>query len=91
MTRDAWTVDRGRSRRDIPPNEPEGKDIRKIRPKSRGVLLIYPLDPDGKSEEGRQGLPITGFAISFPGNPDDKKVAYIVNNVYYQQEYGQGV
>ena len=45
MTRKAWTVDRGRSKRQTPPDEPEGIDIRRVRPKSRGVLLIYPLFP----------------------------------------------
>lgn len=88
QTRDAWTLDRGRSRRQTPPDEPEGIDIRRIRPKSRGLLLIYPLDPEGKSEGGSAGPPIVGFAISFPGNSNDRKVTYIVNNIYYEQEYG---
>jgi len=91
MTQQAWTVDRGRSKRQTPPEEPEGVDIRRVRPKSRGVLLLYPLDPDEKSEKGRNGLPIVGFAISFPGNSNDRKVTYIVNNIYYQQEYGTGI
>ena len=91
MTQKAWTIDRGRSKRQTPPKEPEGVDIRRVRPKSRGVLLLYPLVPDEKSEKGRHGLPIVGFAISFPGNSNDRKVTYIVNNIYYQQEYGLGI
>jgi hypothetical protein len=90
-TRKAWTIDRGRSKRQVPPDEPEGVDIRTERPESRGVLLIYPLDPEGKSEKGLDGLPILGFAISFPGNDNDQKVTYIVDNIYYQQEYGPGI
>ncbi|MCK4828622.1 hypothetical protein KA005_73510, partial [bacterium] len=90
ITQKSWTVDRGRSTRKLPPDEPEGVDIRRIRPKSNGLVLIYPLEPEGKSEKGKKGLPIVGFAISFPGNRDDKKVRYVVNNVYYEQEYGLG-
>ena len=90
-TQESWTKDRGRSKRETPPDEPEGLDIRAERSKTNGLLLIYPLEPEGKSEKGKDGLPIVGFAISFPGNPDDKKVKYVVNNIYYQQEYGQGI
>ena len=91
MTQESWTIDRGRSKRQTPPEEPEGIDIRRIRPKAQGVLLIYPLDPEEKSEKGINGLPIVGFAISFPSNLNDQKVSYIVNNIYYQQEYGLGI
>lgn len=91
QTRDAWTLDRGRSKRQTPPDEPEGVDIRRIRPKSRGLLLIYPLNPEGKTKGESGGSPIVGFAISFPGNVNDRKVTYIVNNIYYQQEYGTGI
>jgi hypothetical protein len=88
-TIDAWTINRGRSKRELPPDEPSGVFIREVRPSSKGVLIIYPLDPEGKSEKGAEGFPIIGFAISFPQIEGDKKVTYIVNNIYYEQEIAQ--
>lgn len=89
ITIDAWVKDPGRSRRETPPDEPSGKGIRKVRPSTNGLLIIYPLDPDGKTEKGKDGLPIIGFALSFPEIEGDKKVTYIVNNIYYEQEIAQ--
>lgn len=83
---------------DLSPEEKSGhepltrKSIRDARPSSRGLLIIYPLDP--APEEGRDiGLrdlttPVVGFAVSFPGIADAAAVEYIVDNTYYQQYYG---
>lgn len=80
-----------------------GKAIRLSRPKIRGLLILYPLDPtciqkrirgldSGESEYVPDPsfslvLPPIGFAVSFPGSPTAAKVAYKVNNVYWDQEY----
>lgn len=83
-TQEAWRQDPGRSRRKTPPETPSGLMIRSVRPTTDGLLLIYPLD----TRKTGTVRPLIGFAISFPGDLPDEKVAYRVNNVYWQQEYG---
>lgn len=84
------------------PEEPNGKAVRAIRPRNRGLLLIYPLDPAAEKEEDgklfkvfpdadarRTGHAIIGYAISFPGanTPEDLKDAVeYVVNPVYVQE-----
>ena len=64
----------------------EKKTFRENRDPDRGLLLIYPLNP---VEAGLQGNPILGFALSFPGSQNASSVEYLVNNVYYAQEFGE--
>lgn len=86
--------------------EPNGRSVRAVRSKKRGLLLIYPLDPtaSGKDESDsaktvsifpdddprRNGKPIVGFAISFPGGNSredlEDAVEYVVNRVYIKEE-----
>ena len=86
------------------PTRPSGTAIRQIRDPKRGLLLLYPLDPndeDGKLPESAyrytdkveanaRKAPVLGFGISFPCVTSDKasKVKYVVNNVYWEQEFG---
>jgi hypothetical protein len=74
------------------PKRPSGPQIRKVRPPTQGLLLLYPLDgrDDEKVEANAVGIPVLGFAISFPTVDPEKasKVQYVVNNVYYTQEFG---
>ena len=58
-----------------------GPIIRQIRDSSNGLLLLYPLL---QRDDG--GLPIIGFAASFPHAGNDTPVDYVVNTVYWQQE-----
>ena len=74
---------------------PNGRIVRELRPKSRGLLLIYPLRqpdevPDDK-ELGRakektgldpNGPPIIGLALSFPTSETAVRVEYRVNRVW---------
>ncbi|MDZ7961469.1 MAG: Z1 domain-containing protein [Aulosira sp. DedQUE10] len=66
---------------------PNGKVIRSNRSPKNGLLLLYPLDPTVAEIDFH--MPIIGFAISFPESPTARKVEYQVNNVYWQQEFGQ--
>ena len=75
--------------------EPNGTSVRAVRPKKRGLLLIYPLDPAAaelfpKGDERANGKPIIGFAISFPGTNSrsdmEDTVEYMVNRVFIQEE-----
>lgn len=68
------------------PKEPSGPAIRKQRPMTDGLLLIYPLDPKNLGF----GTPVVGIGISFPGdrlNPTDG-VEYQANLVYVGKELG---
>jgi len=85
-TRNAWQSDQGRFRnRDTPPDVPGGVYLRERRPATRGLLLIYPLQPD---EAKTTEIPF-GFAFSFPGSSRASKIRYKVNNIYWTQEYGE--
>lgn len=86
------------------PVRPAGQQIRHVRPESRGLLLLYPINASDdpavkvterikhvdKVESDAQDLPLIGFAISFPHVADGRAstVAYEVNNVYWEQEFG---
>ena len=91
LTQKAFNADAGRSRRKHPPEVPSGPCIRAVRPKSRGLLLIYPLDPSKEFTAGKlrtEVYPVIGWAVSFPDSKTTLSVSYRVNNVYWAQEYG---
>ncbi len=59
---------------------PTGEVIRgEIRPSTNALLLIYSLDPSGAEIEPYTGIPIVGYAISFPGSNFDRAVDYVVH------------
>jgi Z1 domain len=66
-------------------NTPDGKILRSKRSPRNGLLLLYPLDP----EEINSEIPVIGFVISFPDSKTAQMVEYKVNNVYWQEEFGQ--
>ena len=68
---------------------PRGPQLRKYRPSSEGLLIIYPIDPSSHPEsESASDKPFIGFAISFPGidGSQDIPVEYIVNSVGQQTD-----
>ncbi|MEQ1673185.1 MAG: endonuclease, partial [Hyphomicrobium sp.] len=84
----SWQADAGRSKENNPPKTPSGPAIRAIRGEKhpeRGLLLIYPLNPD--APKIRFDGPIVGFGISFPSGGERVVVRYTVNNVFWQTEY----
>jgi Z1 domain len=85
-TRATWTNRPPEKRSKTEPVEPSGPAIRKQRPLTDGLLLLYPLDPDGLGFTA----PVVGIGISFPGdrlNPTDG-VEYQANLVYVGEELG---
>lgn len=68
----------------------DGAGARRARPRTRGLLLLYPLDPAVPRKEGLdldlEG-PLIGFYASFPRGTTSVK--YQVNNVYWQLDMGQ--
>lgn len=92
VTIDEWQRDPGRSRRQTPPDVPSGPSFRMIRGRrvpGEGLLLIYPLDPE-PGDIDFDG-PVIGIGISFPAKENSTKVAYAVNNIYWDMEYGDAV
>jgi hypothetical protein len=58
------------------PKIPSGPFIRRQRPVDRGLLLIYPIDPE------RDGAPpLLGFAVSFPFDEQAPLIDYAENSV----------
>jgi hypothetical protein len=95
-TIEAWEKKDPKKRSENKPTEASGPFIRDVRPKERGLLLIYPVqfyerrtpdeDPDIPVPADR---PVFGIALSFPsaGLSGDDGVVYRVNNIYWQQEF----
>jgi hypothetical protein len=90
-TRRAYHADPGRNGPKELPAAPNGPAIRKIRPRARGVLFLYAIDPT-LAEAGLPGdtPAVIGFAVSFPASGSGTRVRYRVNNVFWEQEYGSG-
>jgi hypothetical protein len=62
---------------------PNGRVAREIRPKSRGLLLIYPLF--NKKEPESTTPPLIGLALSFPTSDTAACVEYQVSTVWGDQ------
>ncbi|MDB6124559.1 MAG: hypothetical protein JWQ71_3552 [Pedosphaera sp.] len=78
-----WQNDKRPSKPKDPPTSPKGKAIRQSRPKNKGMLMIYPLDPQPAGMPATTPpIPIIGVAISFPKSDTAVEVTYTVNNVY---------
>lgn len=88
-TQTKWEEHRDKSKSKEMPELPSGQIIRRIRPADRGLLLLYVLkyEPDALPDSH---IPIVGFAISFPrsNRGEEAAVEYVVNNIYWQQEFG---
>ena len=74
-----------------PAKRPDPEKTRSARPKERGLLMLYPLDPKQIGASGHPEdpeLPVIGIALSFPQSPTAKAIDYSVNHVYYNDRYG---
>jgi hypothetical protein len=75
---------------------------REARPRDRGLLLIYPLNPRHMEAVVRDPskmkrvpdatfsltAPLVALGLSFPRNPEATPVQYTVNNVWWEREKG---
>lgn len=84
-TQKQWTDGRTKSTRSTPPEIPNGPSIRQARPRERGLLLIYLLDPT-KAELPSGSKPVVGLALSFPYSSSADTIEYMINNTYWEQE-----
>jgi hypothetical protein len=95
-TQRIWNENAGKIRSKELPELPSGLSVRRIRPSKRGLLLLYMLkhnpEPDSltPATSDLSGVPIVGIAISFPesNRGDESAIEYVVNNIYWQQEFG---
>lgn len=64
-------------------DEPSPIAIRDVRPSSRGLLLIYPLDHITLNNDNNSKIskPVIGIALSFPSSSTAVKIGYRVNSV----------
>lgn len=88
-TQTRWKEHRDRSKSKEMPDLPSGLIIRGIRPAKRGLLLLYVLRHESAATPDPHS-PIVGFAISFPKSSrgEESAIEYVVNNIYWQQEFG---
>lgn len=103
-TKNMFNPDAGRQENGSPPSEPQvpnGPSIRFIRGKGsevdgvppspqRGLLLLYPLDPQKAESEALacRTKPVIAFGVSFPSSDSGVKVEYAVDHLLWNQEYG---
>jgi len=85
----AWEAKDPEKRSENKPDTPSGPFIRDVRPKSRGLLLIYPVQFYDDETPIDTERPVYGIALSFPsaGLSEDDGIVYRVNNVYWDQEF----
>lgn len=82
LTHRSWNEDAARNRaRGEFPGDPSGMSVRETRPQGRGLMLLYPLDPDTEVTRGVPD-PIMGVALSFPTSSNATEIDYMVNNVF---------
>jgi len=77
------------ARNNLPPGtDLSGPRIRAVRPKKRGLLLLYLATPEPATKGAADALepPYLGFGFSFPASESAKSVDYVVNPIYLQEE-----
>jgi hypothetical protein len=80
--------DQPESRRQKPESIPDGVFGRQARDRRRGLMLVYLIEHK-KAMEADPALPLVGLVFSFPSSDTAHPIKYRVNNVYWEQEYGQ--
>jgi hypothetical protein len=94
QTRRAWECSARANKSPKTPATPSGLLERQARDPRNGLLLLYPIVPlgedDGLWDDGRMdsALPLVGFGVAFPASEKAKPVAYQVNKVFLQLEFG---
>lgn len=84
LTKLNWQKDTRRNKPANAPTRPGGRELRSVRDKSNGFLILYPLDNKHASLDAEQ--PVMGFAISFPQSDTAKAITYTVTQTFYNAE-----
>jgi hypothetical protein len=82
VTERLWRESTRKNKSADPPTELSGRAVRIARSKTRGLLIIYPLD--GASAKLPSEPPVMGIALSFPKSETAREIEYKVNNVFTQ-------
>jgi hypothetical protein len=87
-TIEAWRINPGR--RQTEPDRPSGLVVRRMRPVTKGLLIIYPLEPPREElrSDAVTDQTVIGFAVSFPHSPDAPAVDYVVNRRFLEELLG---
>jgi hypothetical protein len=80
ITIENWENNKSKKKPEAKPVRPGGREIRKVRPKQRGLLLLYPLDPAKANLD--LDFPVIGIAISFPESDTAEEISYTVTKTY---------
>jgi hypothetical protein len=65
----------------------QGRLIREVRPRTRGLLILYLLTPEkADATDTRRASPIVAPYISFPYSPEAEPVSYKVSWRYWEDE-----
>jgi hypothetical protein len=83
-TIEAWNKN-PKKRRKEEPDTPSGPYIRAIRPKNKGLLLLYPLNHSIKDTNN----PVMGYSISFPKSLKSINIDYLVDTTYWRNMYNE--
>ena len=82
-TQALWRADTRKNKAQEVPLAPSGRGIRFARPKGRGMLLLYPLDPiEIRDAALRPQWPLVGVAVSFPESDTAREISYVVTGKY---------
>ena len=82
LTVNNWEDDPERKPGDSLPKNPGRREARQFRPKTNGLLLLYPLNPSQYVGLPDSTKPIIGLAVSFPKSDTAHEISYTVNNIY---------
>lgn len=84
----AWEQSTRPNKSKNPPQVPSGLSARRIRPVTKGLLLLYPLAIADDGARVETDPPFLGFAVPFPTSKNAQPVSYQINKVFWEQEYG---
>ena len=72
----------GESKAKTKPVNPAGWAARQVRPPTRGLIVLYLLDPAPAALDVTPGL--VGFLVSFPADPDAPTMDYVMPRRYWE-------
>lgn len=97
-----WEHSSRKNKAEKPPNAPSGLRERGARNPANGLMIVYPIHIKPAEEVGSDvaptdtqipspadaGVPLIGYAISFPSSAKAEPVAFQVNTIFRMLEFG---
>lgn len=69
-----------------PSTRPSGPEIREERDPARGLLIIYPMDPETAGAQIASDRPVIGVVVSFPSSETASDRAFVENTVLQREQ-----